>query len=188
MEEQTPLRNVEIRNMTGDDLNDVVRILSRWNMAPLAASRDIPDPERSTILIENTFVACMVERVVGVASFIGLSDRVAETASLAVDPACKGLGIGFLLQEARLDEMIRRGFQKVISETDRPETIDWYIRHFGYRVVGTHAKKHAFSLTDVDVWTVLELDCATYMAKKQNRPGQKIRAGFGLMEMESESV
>jgi hypothetical protein len=48
----------------------------------------------------------------------------------------------------------------VRTETDRPATVRWYVRRFGYRVVGTNPKKHAFSLPDVAVWTVLELDLA----------------------------
>ncbi|MBI3223125.1 MAG: hypothetical protein HYZ46_08735 [Nitrosomonadales bacterium] len=54
--------------------------------------------------------------------------------------------------------MKQHGISKVRTETDRPETIDWYIKKFGYRIVGTHRKKHDFSLPDVDFWTVLELD------------------------------
>jgi hypothetical protein len=62
------------------------------------------------------------------------------------------------LQSARLDEMRRRGIRRVRTEADRPETIRWYVEMFGYRIVGTNPKKHAFSLEDVDFWTVLELD------------------------------
>jgi hypothetical protein len=56
--------------------------------------------------------------------------------------------------------MRRRGVRRVRTETDRPATVRWYVRRFGYRVVGTNPKKHAFSLPDVDVWTVLELELA----------------------------
>ncbi len=46
----------------------------------------------------------------------------------------------------------------VETETDRPETITWYLRKFGYRLAGAVPKKHAFSLAHVPYWTVLELD------------------------------
>ncbi|MFO7570226.1 MAG: GNAT family N-acetyltransferase [Smithellaceae bacterium] len=173
-------KSMVIRKMVPDDLDAVLRILAKWNMAPVSASREIPDPERSTIHLANTFVACDGDAVVGVASYIDLSLYIAETASLAVDPAYKGCGIGFRLQEARLEEMVRRGFHKVVSETDRPMTIDWYIRHFGYRIVGTHPKKHTFSLPDVDQWTVLELDLAKYEAQKTGAPGCQTRAAGRL--------
>ena len=176
MESKSDDKNITLRKMTDNDLDDAIKILSKWNMAPLAASREIPNPERSSILIENAFVACDAGKVVGVASYIDLSDTVAETASMAVDPAYKGMGVGFRLQEARLQEMIRRGFRRVLSETDRPETIDWYVRHFGYRISGTHPKKHTFSLPDVDEWTILELDLEAYGSQKPGEPGLKTRA------------
>ncbi len=48
--------------------------------------------------------------------------------------------------------------QRVRTETYRESTKLWYVKNFGYRIVGANPKKHAFSLPDVDVWTVLELD------------------------------
>jgi hypothetical protein len=36
--------------------------------------------------------------------------------------------------------------------------VRWYVRKFGYRIVGKAPKKHPFSREDVDEWTVLELD------------------------------
>jgi uncharacterized protein with GYD domain len=56
--------------------------------------------------------------------------------------------------------MRERGIRTVRTETDRPETVRWYVERFGYRIVGTNPKKHAFSLAGVDYWTVLELDLA----------------------------
>jgi predicted N-acetyltransferase YhbS len=147
-----------VRKMAPSDLGQAVHILEKWGMAPLSPSEEIPEPERSSINIENSFVAVLGNRVVGVASYIVLSDGLAETASLAVAPEIKGKGVGHLLQAARLKEMKTRGIILVRSETDRPETVKWYVENFGYRVVGTHAKKHTFSRPDIDHWTVLELD------------------------------
>ncbi|MFQ5529867.1 MAG: GNAT family N-acetyltransferase, partial [Gemmatimonadota bacterium] len=110
------------------------------------------------IVVENAFVAEHEDRVVGTAGWFALSARVAETASLAVDRDYHGLGIGYRLQEARLAAMRERGFQVVRTETDRPDTIRWYIEKFGYRRIGTSPKKHEFSLPDVHEWTILELD------------------------------
>jgi N-acetylglutamate synthase-like GNAT family acetyltransferase len=150
--------NIVIRKMHEADLPACMAILARWNMAPRPASADNPDPERSGIEVDNGFVAESAGRIVGTCSYIVHSPELAETASLAVDPDFKGGGVGFLLQQARLKEMRQRGIRCVRTETDRPDTIRWYVKRFGYRIVGTNPKKHAFSLPDVDRWTVLELD------------------------------
>ncbi len=157
---------VRIRRMRDEDLSDAMAILERWDMAP---TPDEADAERSGLEVANSFVAEQAGRVVGVASFIRLAPDVGETASLAVDPECRGLGIGYALQVARFQEMQRRGIRWVRTETDRPETISWYERKFGYRRVGTNPKKHAFSLPDVDHWTVLELDLREWVRRTSER-------------------
>lgn len=147
--------SIRIREMRPGDVDDAMAILEHWNMAPRT---DDPDAERSAIRVENSFVAEDDGRIVGTASFIVHDDELAETASLAVDPEYRGRGVGYRLQVARLAEMRERGFRRVRTETDRPETIEWYVDRFGYERVGTNPKKHEFSLPDVDEWTVLELD------------------------------
>lgn len=156
---EDPLSGVcQVRKMRQDDLPGALRVLTLWNMAPRPPSAEIPDPERSTIEIANAFVAEAEGRIVGTCSYFLLGDGWAETASLAVEREPRFAGIGVQLQQARLDEMRRRGVRRVRTETDRPATIRWYIGRFGYRIVGTNPKKHAFGLPDVDHWTVLELD------------------------------
>jgi N-acetylglutamate synthase-like GNAT family acetyltransferase len=150
--------NIEIRKMIPDDLPQALELLKKWNMAPIQPSEDNPDPERRSILIENSFVALDEGRLAGICSYIVLSETSAETASLAVNPGCLGLGVGYALQEARLNEMRDRGIAEVFTETDRPETINWYIEKFGYTKIGSHKKKHAFSLETEDAWTVLKLE------------------------------
>jgi ribosomal protein S18 acetylase RimI-like enzyme len=158
-----PGEGIRIRKMKPEDMQAVLDILSGWNMAPLAPTEDNPDPERSAVDTGNSFVAVDGSTVdgstvVGIASYIILDEERAETASLAVDPAYRGMGIGRRLQAARLREMKKRGIRRVRTESDRPETIRWYVEKFGYRVVGTKMKKHPFSLPEVDRWTVLELE------------------------------
>ena len=153
--------DVVIRRMREADRPAAMNILAYWNMAPQPPSADVPDPERSALIVENSFVAIADGVVVGVASYILHADRVAETASLAVAPAWLGSLVGEQLQSARLIEMRARGVERVRTESDRREIVDWYIRKYGYRVVGTARKKHSFGLENVDHWTVLELDlCA----------------------------
>lgn len=146
---------VRIRRMRDDDVDAAMAVLDEWDMAP---ETDRADAERTTIRVENSFVAEDAGTVVGVASYIIHSDTLGETASLAVDPDYRGRGIGYRLQVARLEEMRSRGVETVRTETDRPETIEWYVENFGYERTGTNPKKHDFSLSEVDEWTVLELD------------------------------
>ena len=149
------MTDIRIRKMHPGDVGDAVEILEQWNMAPRG---DLPNAERSEIDVEKSFVAEKDGHIVGTASYIVHDPEYGETASLAVDPEFRGFGIGARLQEARLREMHERGVRRVRTETDRPATIRWYVEKFGYEKVGTNPKKHAFSLDDVDEWTVLELD------------------------------
>jgi predicted N-acetyltransferase YhbS len=150
--------DVSIRKMRADDMPRVVAILAHWRMAPRQPTAECPDVESTGLeRLGAAIVAEIDGLVVGSASYILHGDRRAETGSLAVDPACRGAGVGAQLQRARLAELKRLGVEQVFTETDRPEVIDWYVRKFGYRVAGTRRKKHDFSLADVDHWTVLEL-------------------------------
>jgi len=149
---------IAIRKMRPEDDDRIVAILSHWNMAPVPATPERPDSEIAAIEIGNTFVASADGKIVGVASYVLHGERRAETEILAVDPAWRGIGIGTRLQTARLAEMKARGVKQVRTKADRPETIAWYVRKFGYRIAGTAPKKHAFGLEGVDRWTVLELD------------------------------
>jgi 3-keto-5-aminohexanoate cleavage enzyme len=153
---------VTIRKMREDDRPQIMRLLGHWNMAPRSPTPEVPDPERVTLIAENTFVAFAGNSLVGVGSYILHDDNFAETASLAVDPAWRGAGIGERLQFARLTEMKALGVKRIQTEADRPEVIDWYVRKFSYRVARRVPKKHDFSLANVDHWTVLELDLQTW--------------------------
>lgn len=152
------MTEITVRKIHPEEIAEAMAILRKWNMAPREATPENPNPERTSLIQEHTFVALENGKIVGVASYLILSEEEAETASLAVDPSCKGKGIGYLLQMARLKEMKQRGFTRVHTETDRPETIQWYVEKFGYKIVGTNPKKHEFSLKDVDHWTVLKLN------------------------------
>jgi 3-keto-5-aminohexanoate cleavage enzyme len=153
------MTGVAIRAMEEDDREAVIAILAQWNLAPVPVSPDIPDPETTGLAADGTtFVAVAGGRIIGVASFIEHAGSKAETVSLAVDRGWRGTGVGAQLQRARLQEMKSRGITQVLTETDRPEIVQWYVHKFGYQIVGKRRKKHAFSLLDVDHWTVLELD------------------------------
>ena len=150
--------DISIRPMRAADMDQVMQLLSRWNLAPLPPSREIPDPERQDLVVANTIVAEDAGRIVGVRSFIQHTAIAAEGASLAVDPAYQQHGIATALAKVGWRIMWQRGIRKIRSETDRPEVVKWLVRDFGYRVVGTTAKRHAFGIAEVDQWTVLELE------------------------------
>lgn len=149
---------VVVRKMRPEDVPGALRVLTQWNMAPRVPSAEVPNSQRTSMDNGNAFVAEAGGRIVGTCSYFLIGDGWAETASLAVDPEPRFAGVGVLLQQARLDEMRGRGVRRVRTETDRPATVRWYVRRFGYRTVGTDPKTDASGLPDVDHWTVLELD------------------------------
>jgi len=144
--------------MRPDDLDQVMRLLARWNIAPISPCAEIPNPERSEIIVGNTVVAEEDGRIVGVRSFIQHTATEAEGASLAVDAAYHGKGIGKALIVAGYRMMLERGIRRVRVETDRPEVIAWLRGNFGHRVVGMTPKRHPFGRSDIDHWTVLEIE------------------------------
>ena len=83
-------------------------------------------------------------------------ELVGKTPLFAVLPEQRELGIGRALQRLRMNLMRDAGATRVITNADRPETIAWDERHFGYRRVGEVEKLHEFGLPDVDRWTTLE--------------------------------
>lgn len=143
-------------------MEPVLSLLHEANMVPIAPSRDVPEPEVSELIVEHTFVAQMDAEVVGVASYFVRSRSVCETGSFAVRRTLRGTGIGYLLQCARLEEMKARGMTKVVTQTDLPSNVAWFVRRFGYREVGRNMKRHSFGDPSIDHWIVLELDLTTW--------------------------
>jgi ribosomal-protein-alanine N-acetyltransferase len=108
-------------------------------------------------------VAEMDGAVVGVCGFdlVRNGDGVhGKTTLMAVHPQARGAGVGLALQRLRMGLMRDAGATKVVTNADRPETIAWYGRHFGYVPVGEVAKVHEFGDPDVDRWTTLEAPLA----------------------------
>ncbi len=135
------------------DRTEMLRVLETANM------HRVPSPEMDDFDVGHWYVAELGGAVVGVAGYRLLDDAaepVGKTTLLAVDPAARGHGIGGALQRLRMERMREAGATRVITNADRPETIAWYERHFGYRKVGEVRKLHEFGLPDVDTWTTLE--------------------------------
>lgn len=149
---------ITIRPMQAADIDQVIQLLGRWNIAPISPTKDIPNPERTDIVVGNTIVAEVNGCIVGVRSFIQHSPSEAEGASLAVDPAYHKHGIGKTLILAGHKMMREKGIRKVRAETDRPEVVEWLVRNFGHRIVGTTPKRHAFGDNNISHWTILEIE------------------------------
>jgi N-acetylglutamate synthase-like GNAT family acetyltransferase len=136
-----------------DDRDGILAVLETANM------HHLPSSEMHDLDVGEWYVAVRDRQIVGVAGFrlVRSGDEpVGKTTLLAVLPSERASGIGRALQELRMRLMRDAGASRVITNADRPETIEWYKRHFGYREVGTVAKTREFGLPDVDHWTTLE--------------------------------
>jgi ribosomal-protein-alanine N-acetyltransferase len=119
----------------------------------------VPSPEMHDFDVGRWYVAESEGGVIGVAGFrlVGPDDApLGKTTLLAVAPDHRERGVGRALQELRMRRMRDAGARRVVTNADRPSTIAWYERHFGYRRVGEVPKLHEFGLPDVDRWTTLE--------------------------------
>ena len=135
------------------DREAMLRVLETANM------HRVPSPEMDDFDVGRWHVAVTNEAVVGVAGFRLLDAPEGPWAR----PPCssftrrrRGLGIGRALQELRMKLMRDAGAVRVITNADRPDSIAWYERHFGYRRIGEVPKVSEFGLREVDRWTTLE--------------------------------
>jgi N-acetylglutamate synthase-like GNAT family acetyltransferase len=115
----------------------------------------VPSEEMPQITFENYFVAKDGDNVVGFCGYKILSPTKAKTELMVVDPNYRGHGVGYVLQERRMEDMLQKGIRTLITNTDLPATIAWYKKHFGYREIGTLKKLHEFSDPEIDHWTTL---------------------------------
>jgi len=135
------------------DREAILSVLETSNM------HHIPSEEMHDLDIGDWHVAEAGGDIVGVCGYdllAGDGSVVGKTTLLTVRPEARGLGVGRALQELRMGLMRDAGATSVVTNADRPETIAWYERHFGYRRVGEVAKVHEFGRPDVDRWTTLE--------------------------------
>lgn len=140
----------KIRFCCENDIVSIIEILTIYNM------HHIPSPEMPEFDMKRYVVAEIDSKVVGFAGFRHVDGEWRTTLS-AVHPDYKNMGIGFALQQRRLDEMKKAGAKKVITFSDRPETIEWWIKYFGYKKVGSKPKLHDFGESSIKHWTKLEV-------------------------------
>jgi N-acetylglutamate synthase-like GNAT family acetyltransferase len=154
---------VTYRRATSADEKDVLRVLETANF------HHIPSDEMPELDLDRFFVAELDGVIVGVAGYKVLGEGRGKTTLMAVDPSFRELGIGRRLQELRMKELVRAGCRTVTTNADLPQTIDWYIRNFGYKKVGTLAKLHEFGDTSIDRWTTLEADLAEWQRRAEGQ-------------------
>ena len=143
---------IVIEKARAEHVEAIFRLLEMANM------HHIPSAEMPELTFENYYVALADGQVVGFCGFKTLSDTEAKTELMVVDPKLRGHGVGLKLQQHRMHVMCRRGIKTLTTNSDLPETIQWYKTHFGYRQVGRLKKLHAFGCPDIDYWTTLQVE------------------------------
>ncbi len=152
---------VEIEPARPGDRDAILAVMRSANM------HRVPSPEMPELDLERFFVARIDGEVVGAAGYALLGEGRGKTMLLAVRPEHGGNGVGAALQDARLERMRELGAERVTTNADRPGTIAWYRRAYGYREVGRLAKLHEFGDPGVDHWTTLELDLAAWAERRK---------------------
>jgi len=143
------------------DRDAILAVMEHWNM------HHVPSEEMGELDLDRFFVARdETGEVVGASGYALLGDGCGKTTLLGVVPSHAGTGLGAALQDRRLLAMAEQGVHTVTTNADRPQTIDWYKRRYGYREVGALPKVHEFGLPDVDRWTTLELDLGRWMSER----------------------
>ncbi|MCG8684023.1 MAG: GNAT family N-acetyltransferase [Desulfobacterales bacterium] len=155
------MKTISIEKALENDLPRIFQLLEQVNM------HHIPSGEMDALTFENYFVARMDGKVVGFCGYKILSATLAKTELMAVDKEYRKYGIGFKLQTRRMEEMLKRGIEKLVTNTDLSQTIAWYKKHFGYREVGRLKKVCEFSSPDIDHWTTLETDLVQWCKERQ---------------------
>jgi ribosomal-protein-alanine N-acetyltransferase len=145
-------RKFTLRPATESDRPAIMEVLKSANM------QNVPSPEMPELELSCCAVAEAEGRIVGMGGYKILSDTEAKTTLMAVLPEYRSWGIGHALQSWRMRELRARGLRRLTTNADRPETIAWYKKHFGYREVGTLAKLHEFGHPGIDHWTTLQVD------------------------------
>ena len=131
---------------------DIFRLLKQANM------HYIPSEEMPSLTYENYFVAKVDGNVVGFSGYKILSKHDAKTELMVVDNNARGKGIGYALQVRRMEDMLVKGIQTLTTNSDLPESINWYKKYFGYNEIGKLKKIHEFGDPNIDEWTTLQVD------------------------------
>lgn len=127
----------------------------------------VPSLEMPELDYRCCFVAESEGRVIGMSGYKITSATEAKTTLMAVLPGFRGWEIGKALQVRRMEALLGLGIRWLTTNADRPETIAWYKKHFGYQEIGTLAKVHEFGRPDIDHWTTLRTDLVAWREKRR---------------------
>ena len=155
---------VSIRPARESDMAEMLRVLETANM------HHVPSEEMPGLDWRCCFVAERGSKVIGMSGYKIVAEGEGKTTLMAVDPTYRGGGVGMGLQVERLRAMARQGVRSVVTNADRPATIAWYKKHFGYEQIGNLPKIHEFGDPDVGEWTTLRMDLAAWAALRRE-PG-----------------
>lgn len=148
-----------VRPARKDDYQNMLKVLETANM------HYVPSDEMPELDWKQCFVAerCSDKKIVGMSGWVMKGTDAAKTTLMAVLPECRGYNVGHMLQTIRMVAAYYSGAKVMVTNADRPNTIDWYKRKFGYKEIGRLQKIHEFGRPDVSEWTTLETDLEFYM-------------------------
>lgn len=133
-----------------EELHDIILYLMQpYNM------HHVPSPEMPNLEIDKFFLAEVDDKYVGAGGYT-MIDGQGKTTLLAVAPECAGMGVGYALQQARVEKMRKLGATQVTTNADRPASIAWYKKQ-GYEEIGSLDKICDFGWAEADKWTTLLL-------------------------------
>ncbi len=127
----------------------------------------IPSAEMPQLSYDNYFVAKLEGNVVGFCGYKILDSKNAKTELMVVDRKYRGKGIGYLLQEYRMEDMLSKGIENLITNADLPETVNWYMENFGYKKIARLKKNHEFGEPSISYWTTLKVSLKEWAAKRK---------------------
>lgn len=158
----------KIRKANESDINGILNVLSSYNFKVIKAADGSPidDDYAGTITLrnqvteidlQNAFVALCDGKIAGFSHYKHLEEGTAKTTFITVLPEYRGLGLGEKLQLARMKEAYEKGYKKLITFCETPATVDWYVKHFNYKILRTEPVYHSlhfFQLKDQIIWAV----------------------------------
>ena len=157
-----------IRKAKEADIEDILNVLSGYNFKVLNAIDGAPvDDDAEDIItvynqiseldLEHAFVALQDGGIVGFCHYKHLEEGIAKTTLITVLPQYRELGLGKALQLARMKNAYERGYKKLITFCESPDSIRWYMKHFDYEIVKTepvHHRLYFLKLSDKLIWGV----------------------------------
>lgn len=149
-----------IRETKEKDRGEILRIMESWNM------HHVPSEEMPELDLSCFYVAVEGGTIIGACGYRMVSETEGKTTLLGVDPTIKGKGVGRALQEMRMRKMYELGAKSVTTNADRLETIQWYIKNFGYKPIGYLDKIHSFGDPNIPFWTTLRTNLEEYYDEK----------------------